>query len=68
VNFPKRGANLSQVGLSQWESYDKNEIEMILIYTNPLKSVCPLNFRVNHKVRGQKPLLFPFTRSIQIKF
>jgi hypothetical protein len=25
------------------ESYDKNKIKMILIYTNLLKCVCPLN-------------------------
>jgi hypothetical protein len=61
MNFPKRGTNFSRVVLSEWESYDENEIEIILIYTNPLKSVCPLKFMVNHKVRGQKPLLFPFT-------
>jgi hypothetical protein len=43
VKLPKRGANFSQGSFSKWESYDKNEIEMILIYTNLLKNVCPLN-------------------------
>jgi hypothetical protein len=37
VNFPKRGANFIQVGLSQWESYDQNEIEVILFIQILLK-------------------------------
>jgi hypothetical protein len=63
MNFPKGGTNFNQVVFSQWERYDENEMEIILIHTNPLKSVFPLNFRVNHKVRGQPPLHFPFTTS-----
>jgi hypothetical protein len=35
--------------------------EMISIYTNPTTCVCPFKIRVNHNVRGQQPLLCPFT-------
>jgi hypothetical protein len=42
----------------------KNEIEMISIYTKCSKTCLSTKLRVKHKIRGQQPLPFPFTKVI----
>jgi hypothetical protein len=61
--FPKR-VQISTSGLLTMGELCQNEIELIYIYTKCPKTCLSTKLRVKHKIRGQKPLYFPFTKVI----